>query len=189
MNEELVQDLSKFRQPADFRGRPAWFVQLWWLVQATLFRASPQFLYGWRNFLLRLFGASIGQGVIIRPTARIVYPWKLSVGDNSWVGDFAELYCLGPIMIGQNAVVSQYAYLCTGSHDFRKIGFDIFAKEIRVEDEAWVATGAFVHPGVTIASGSIVSARAVVRADTAPFGIYAGDPARKIGDRPTSSAG
>jgi len=183
LSESEVQDLSKFRTPAGFRGRSAVIVQLWWIVQATVFRASPQFLYGWRRFLLRLFGAQIGEGVLVRPTARIVYPWKLTVGDQSWIGDFAEIYCLGPITIGRNAVVSQYAYLCTGSHDIRAIGFDIFAKPITVEDEAWVAAGAFIHPGVTIRRGSVVGARAVVMADTQPMGIYVGDPARKVSER------
>jgi putative colanic acid biosynthesis acetyltransferase WcaF len=178
-----VQDLSRFTTPEGFRGRSAAFVQLWWIVQATLFRASPQFLYGWRRFLLRAFGAQIGSGVIVRPTARIVYPWKLTVGNNSWIGDYAEIYCLGAITIGDNAVVSQYAYLCTGSHDIRAIGFDIFAKPINIEDEAWVAAGAFIHPGVTIARGSVVGARAVVTADTEPFGVYVGHPATKVSER------
>ena len=183
MSDRCVQDLSKFEQPSNFRGRPAWFVQIWWFVQGTVFRGSPQFLYGWRRFLLRVFGAKIGKNVIVRPTARIVYPWKLTIGDNSWIGDFAELYCLGPIEIGRNAVISQYSYLCTGSHNLRAIGFDIFAKAIVVEDEAWVAAGAFVHPGVTIGRGSVVGARAVVTADTEPLGIYVGDPARKVSER------
>lgn len=158
-------------------------VQLWWVVQDTLFALSPQFMYGWRRWLLRLFGAKVGKGVLLRPSVKITYPWKLTIGDYSWIGDFSELYTLGPIQIGQNAVVSQHAYLCTGSHDFRVIGFDIFAKPIVVEDEAWVAAGAFVHPGVTIGQGSVVGARAVVTADTEPLGIYVGDPARKVGQR------
>ena len=178
-----IQDLARFRVPRAFRGRSAIVVQLWWVVQATLFRASPQFMYGFRNSLLRLFGARIGRNVLIRPTARIVYPWKLTIGDNSWVGDFAELYTLGTITIGRNAVDSQYAYLCTGSHDHRSAAFEITASEIVVEDEVWVAAGAFVHPGVRVARGSVVSARAVVRHDTEALGVYAGDPARRIAKR------
>ena len=89
------QDLSRFRLPADFRGRSAVWVQLWWLVQATLFRLSPQFLFGWRRWLLRLFGARVGAGVLIRPTATITYPWKVAIGDHSWVGDDVVLYSLG----------------------------------------------------------------------------------------------
>src|SRR5580700_6839233 len=100
-----VQDLKSFVLPRNFRGRPAWFVQLWWLVQATLFRWSPQFLYGWRRWLLRRFGARIGQGVIIRPTAEITYPWKLSIGDLVQIGDHVTLYTLGDISIGENTVV------------------------------------------------------------------------------------
>ena len=88
----MYQNLNSFNQPTDFRGRSAIIVQLWWLVQATLFACSPQFMYGWRIFLLRLFGANIGKNVIIRPTVRVTYPWKLSIGDYAWVGDHAELY-------------------------------------------------------------------------------------------------
>lgn len=187
-SEGKFQDLTQFKTPPGFRGRSAAIVQLWWIVQATLFRTSPQFLYGWRRFLLKLFGARIGEGVLVRPTARIVYPWKLTVGDHSWIGDFAEIYCLGPIIIGRNAVVSQYAYLCTGSHNIRTVGFDIFAKTITVEDGAWVAAGAFVHPGITIGRGSVVGARAVVMTDTEPMGIYVGDPARKISERSIEGA-
>lgn len=179
----LVQDLARSRTPPGFRGRSAAFVQLWWIVQDTFFALSPQFLYGWRRFLLRLFGAKIGKGVLIRQSVRITYPWKLEIGDYSWVGDFAELYTLGPITIGRNAVVSQYSYLCTGSHDFTTATFDLYAKPIVVEDEAWLAAGVFVHPGVTVAKGSVVSARSIVRSSTAPHGVYAGEPLRRIKDR------
>jgi putative colanic acid biosynthesis acetyltransferase WcaF len=158
-------------------------VQLWWLVQDTLFRYSPQFLYGWRNGLLRLFGAEIGRGVLVRPTARVTYPWKLSIGDNSWIGDFAELYTLDRITVGRNAVVSQHAYVCTGSHDIGSPGFDLVLKPIAIEDEAWVAAGVFVFPGVTVGRGSVVGARSILRADTEPYGVYAGAPAVKVGER------
>ena len=130
-----------------------------------------------------MFGARIGRDVLVRPSVRITYPWKVSIGDRSWIGDYAELYSLGEIEIGSDSVVSQYAYLCTGSHDHRAIGFDIYAKPIRVEDEAWVSAGAFVGPGVTIGQGSVIAARSVVLSDTIPFKIYAGSPAVIRGDR------
>ena len=75
----LVQDLNTFKLPKNFRGRNAFTVQLWWLVHSILFKTSPQFLYGWRVFLLRLFGAKIGKKVIIRPSVKVTYPWKLSI--------------------------------------------------------------------------------------------------------------
>lgn len=87
-----MQRLDEFRLPDGFRGRPGWYVQLWRLVQATLFRCSPQVSYGWRRWLLRRFGARIGVGVIIRPSVQITYPWKLTIGDHAWVGDDVALY-------------------------------------------------------------------------------------------------
>jgi putative colanic acid biosynthesis acetyltransferase WcaF len=182
-NIPMVQDLSRFRLPPGFRGRSALVVQLWWLVQGTLFAMSPQALYGWRNALLRLFGCKVGRDVIIRPSVRITYPWKVSIGDRSWIGDNAELYSLGEITIGTDAVVSQQAYLCTASHDHRAIGFDIYAKPIVIEDQAWVCTGVFVHPGVRIGKGAVIAARSVLKQDAEPFGIYSGFPAELQGRR------
>lgn len=177
------QDLSKFKVPMEFRGKPAWFVQLWWLVQSTLFGLSPQFLYGWRRFLLRVFGAQIGKGVLVRPSARITYPWKVSIGDYSWIGDDAVLYSLGEIQIGSHAVVSQRSYVCTGTHDSGMLTFDILARKIVIEDEAWIATDVFVGPGVTIGRGTVVGARSSVYKELPSMVVAVGTPAKPIRKR------
>lgn len=178
-----VQDLRRFQLPSDFRGRPAWFVQLWWAVQTTLFALSPQALYGWRRTLLRLFGARIGRGVIIRSSATITYPWKVTIGDWSWVGDEVVLYSLGSIVLKENVVVSQRSYLCTGSHDYRVPTFDIWSAPIVVEREAWLGTDVYVAPGVSIGRGAVVAARSSVFNDLPPMIVAVGSPARPIKNR------
>ncbi len=172
------QSLDKFVMPKNFRGRGVVTVQLWWIVQSSLFAWSPQFAYKWRNFLLRMFGAKIGEGVIIRPNVRITYPWKLTIGDHAWVGDNAELYTLGEIYIGNHAVISQKSYLCTGSHDFQSEGFDIYQKPIVIEDEAWVATDVYVAPGVTIGKGAVIGARSSVFSNMPAGMVCIGSPAK-----------
>lgn len=183
----LVQDLASFRLPAGFRGRPAWYVQLWWLVQATLFALSPQFMYGWRRFLLRLFGARIGRHVQIRPSAECTYPWKVSIGDWSWIGDKVVLYSLGEIQIGSNVVISQNSYLCAGTHDYSKSTFDISGPRIQIDDEVWLAADVFVGPGVTIYQGSVVLARSSVFHDLPSLKVCRGNPAVPIRDRPVTA--
>ena len=178
-----VQKLSTFRLPQDFRGKPALYVVLWWLVRDTLFLCSPQPLYAWRRWLLRLFGAQIGRNVQVRPTVRVTYPWKLRIDDDAWVGDFVELYTLGPIHIGADACVSQNSYLCTGSHDHRSPGFDIYARPIVVEPQAWIASDVFVGPGVTVGYGAVVGARSRLTRDAPALKVLTGDPARVVGDR------
>jgi putative colanic acid biosynthesis acetyltransferase WcaF len=177
------QKLSQFKLPKDFRGKPGWYVQLWWIVQDTLFRWSPQFMYGWRRLLLRLFGAKVGKNVIIRPTAKITYPWKVKIGNYSWIGDDVVLYSLGEIVIGDNVVISQRSYICTGSHDYTKTDFPIFAKKIIIEDECWLATDVYVAPGVKIGRGTVVGARSSVFKDLPPGKICIGSPAKPIKDR------
>lgn len=181
--EHRYQRLDQFRVPPGFRGRSAVYTQLWWIVQSTLFAMSPQALFGWRRWLLRLFGATIGKGVFIRPSARVTYPWKLKVGDHCHIGDEVVLYTLGEIEMGDCVVVSQRSYICTGSHDFTSPTFDIYAKKIVIESEAWVATDVFVAPGIRIGNGAVVGARSSVFSDVPPGVIAVGSPARVVGVR------
>jgi putative colanic acid biosynthesis acetyltransferase WcaF len=177
------QNLANFILPINFRGKSSITVQIWWFIQATLFAWSPQFLYKWRNFLLRSFGAKIGMNVIIRPSVKVTYPWKLVIGDNAWVGDNVELYTLGEITIGKNAVVSQRSYLCTGSHDHKSEAFDIYAKPIVIEDEAWLATDVYIAPGITIGKGAVIAARSSVFKNMPAGMICMGSPAKPIKPR------
>ncbi len=178
-----LQALDRFKLPDNFRGKAGWYVQLWWFVDTLFFKTSPQILYGWRRFLLRLFGAEVGKGVIIRPSATITYPWKVRIGNYSWIGDNVELYSLGEIEIGKNVVISQKSYLCAASHDYTKEDFPIWSKKITIEDECWLATDVFVAPGVTIQKGTVVGARSSVFNDLPANKICLGTPAKPIKNR------
>lgn len=174
-------DLAKI--PKDFRGRSAFIVQLWWIVQSTLFAWSPQFLYGWRVFLLHIFGAKVGKGVLVRPSVQITYPWKVTLGDYSRLGDRTVLYSLGEITIGSNSVISQGSYLCAGGHDYSSITFDIYEKPIIIEDQVWLAADVFVAPGIRVGYGSVVGARSTVLKDLPSGMICYGNPAKPIRPR------
>lgn len=178
-----MQRLDRFSLPSGFRGRSGIKCQIWWLIQSCLFAPSPQFMYGWRNFLLRAFGAKIGHGVIIRPTVRVTYPWKLTVGDFAWIGDHVELYTLAEISIAAHTVVSQRSYLCTGSHDPASRTFRIYSKPIVVEEGVWIATDVFVAPGVTIGRNALIGARSSLLTDAKAGFVYVGSPAKIVKER------
>jgi putative colanic acid biosynthesis acetyltransferase WcaF len=125
----------------------------------------------------------LGPGVLIRPTAEITYPWKVSIGAFSWIGDQVTLYSLGEIDIADNVVVSQRSYLCTGSHDFSTPTFDIFAAPIVIEAESWIATDVFVAPGVRVGRGAVIGTRSTVLHDAPPMMICFGNPAKPIRPR------
>jgi putative colanic acid biosynthesis acetyltransferase WcaF len=181
--EPRYQNLAKFKMPAGFRGRPGWYVQLWWAVQATLFRCSPQFAYGFRAALLRVFGAKVGRHTVIRPSVTVTYPWKVSLGDHVWIGDDAVLYSLGPIEVGDHAVVSQRCYLCAGDHDAQDPTFPIRAHQVTISSQAWVAADCFIAPGVKIGEGAVIGARSSVFKDM-PAGMFcAGSPAKVLRPR------
>jgi len=133
--------------------------------------------------LLRLFGATIGKGVIVRPSVTTPYPWKLNIGDYSWIGDDVVLYSFAEITIGKDAVVSQKSYLCAGTHDYRSPTFDMQASPIVIEDEVWVAADVFVAPGVTIGKGAVVGSRSSVFTNLPEMMICMGSPARPVRSR------
>lgn len=178
-----MQNLERFYLPINFRGRSAVVVQLWWVVQGTLFACSPQFMYGWRRWLLRLFGAKIGKGVLLRSSVKMTYPWKVSIGNFSWIGDDVVLYSLGEIEIGANAVVSQRSYLCAASHDYTKPDFPIYANKVCIGPQAWLATDVFVAPGVTVGQGAVIGARSSVFQDLPSMMVCVGSPAKPIKPR------
>lgn len=144
------------------RGKPTWMVILWWLVQAIFFPLSLHNFNSFRCFLLRLFDAEIGTRVVIRPTARFTYPWKVKIGDYSWIGDDVVFYSIDRIEVGSHSVISQKSYLCTGSHDITKRSFDLIRAPIKIGNGVWIATDCFVAAGVNIGSNSVIGARSSV---------------------------
>ena len=171
-------DLRQYDQSWFDRGRPSVLILFWWFVQAVTFPLTPQPLHGLRCFILRLFGAKIGKGVQIRPTARFTYPWKVVIGDYSWIGDDVVFYSLDRICIGQQCVISQKSYLCTGSHDPKDPAFGLIVKAIAIGNGAWVATDCFIGPGVQIGANALIGTRSSVFQNMPDGQVCFGSPCR-----------
>lgn len=156
---------------------------LWMLVGRTLFRWSFHNWYGYRSMLLRGFGAKVGKGVAVRPTVRIEVPWMLDLEDEVTVGDFAILYSLGRIRIGARTIISQYAHLCAGTHDYADPTFRLIRSPITVGRDVWIGADAFVGPGVTVGDLSVLGARSSAYKDLRAGAVHVGNPARPIKER------
>ena len=174
-------DLAKYRNQLGTRNRIARVA--WSVVWVTLYRPSPRPLHGWRRFLLRRFGAVVGRRAHPYPRAWVWAPWHLTMGDDSCLADGVDCYCVAPVRLGQSALVSQRAFLCTATHDYTDPAFPLIARPIIVADGAWVAAEAFVGPGVTVGEGAVVGARACVTKNVEPWAVVAGNPARVVKQR------
>jgi putative colanic acid biosynthesis acetyltransferase WcaF len=170
-------DPSSFSNSGFDRGAGRAREGLWLLVSLFLFHLCPLKLSGLKCWALRCFGAQIGRGVVIKPQVKITFPWKLEVGDHVWLGEECWLLNLERIVIGNNVCVSQRAFLCTGSHNYKLSTFDLIVKPIAVEDGAWLGAGSWVGPGVTVGSHAVLAAGSVASENLEPFGIYRGNPA------------
>jgi len=183
MSKNKFQNLEIFKVPERFRGKSLFTVQIWRIVNCTIFRFSPSFFNGWRRSILRIFGAKIGKDVLIRQSAKVLYPWFLEIGDYSWIGENVNLYSMAKITIGKNVVISQNSYICSGNHDYSKETFDIFAEPINIEDEVWVSSDVFIAPNITIGFGTVVGFRSTVTKDLPSKMICYGNPAKPIKPR------
>lgn len=163
---------------SDFdRGAPKWKEALWVAIRCLLFQTPWPLPSGLRIGLLRAFGAKIGKRVVIRSNVNISFPWRLTIGDHVWIGEDVGILSLARVTIGSNVCISQRAYLCTGSHDFRREDFKLNVAPIVVHDETWIAAAAFIGPGVEIGQGAVVAAGAVVFENVAPNSLVLGNPA------------
>lgn len=157
---------------------------LWGVVYNILFRHTPNVLFWeWRAFLLRCFGARIGSNCKIRSSARFWAPWNIDMGNFVSIGQNANLYSVGKIVIKDKVCISQGAYLCSASHDFTKSANTMITKPIYIESFSWIAVDAFVGMGVTIGEGAVVGARATVFKDVEPWTVVGGNPAKFLKKR------
>ncbi len=183
VDAEPWRDLRQYDQSWFNRGRGGGMILLWWFVQAIAFPLSLHNAHGFRCALLRLFGAKLGKEVRIRPTARFTYPWKVEIGDYSWIGDDVVFYSLDQIKIGSQCVISQDCYLCTGSHDFEDIAFRLKTAPITIGNGAWIATDCFIGLGVIIGANSVIGARSSVFKDIPENQVAWGNPCRPQHER------
>lgn len=157
---------------------------IWNIIYVLLFRPFPTKIFrSWRNFILRLFGAKVHRRAGVYCSAFITEPWNLILDNNAWIGPHALCDSTDVIHICNNATVSQYAYLCTASHDTSLKSFDLVTKPITIKENAWVAAGSFVGMGVTIGEGAVVGARSSVFKDVDSWSIVGGCPAKFIKKR------
>lgn len=171
-------DLSTFDNSWYKPGRGRVIQLAWYCVNAWIFQPK---IFPFRRLkvaLLRMFGARVGTGVVVKPGVNVKYPWNVAVGNNVWIGEDAWLDSLGRIEIGDNVCISQGAYLCTGNHDWRSPRFDLVVKPILIEDGAWIGAKAVVLPGVRVAMESILSAGSVLVKDSREGWVHRGNPAQ-----------
>lgn len=175
--------LRKAFDKKDFNpGAPALKIFLWYVTSTAFFRSGLIPFSILLVALLRLFGAKIGKDVRIKPFIHIRYPWRLTLGDHSWLAD-CYIENLAPVIIGKNVCVSQRAMLLTGNHNFRKTTFDLMVKEITLEDGVWIGANATVCPGVTCKSHSVLTVGSVAAKDLEAYSIYQGNPAVRLKER------
>lgn len=139
--------------------------------------------------LLRVWGARIGDDVLVRQRVRVLMPWNLELGNVVAIGTGANFYNFALIKIENQVVISQDVFLCTGSHDHEDPTMPLTFKPITVGSCAWIASGAFIAPGVAIGAGSVIGARSVVTKSTDEWVVVAGNPARFIRKRVLRPAG
>jgi putative colanic acid biosynthesis acetyltransferase WcaF len=178
----MQTDLSKYNNSWYKPG--AGFVKraIWFCVSACFFLSYFPFS-GLKIVLLRLFGAEVGEGVIIKPAVNIKYPWKLRIGNHVWIGEKAWIDNLDFVTIGDHCCISQGAYILCGNHNYKKHTFDLLTSAVTLEAGVWIGAKAVVCPGVICRSHAVLTAGSVAVGQLSSFGVYQGNPAVKVKER------
>jgi putative colanic acid biosynthesis acetyltransferase WcaF len=169
--------LSNFRNEWYRPGRPRLVQMAWFLFGLPILRMAILPSSAIRRSLLRLFGAKVGSGVVIKPGVRVKYPWLLEVGNDCWLGEDCWIDNLAHVKVGSDVCISQGAYLCTGNHDWSDPSFGLIVRPISLEDGAWIGARAILAPGTSIGECAVVTAGSVVSGRVPDFEIYGGNPA------------
>lgn len=175
--------LSKYDNSWYHPGGSALKRLVWYFTNLLVIKNHWNPISSLKILALRLFGAKIGKGVVIKPGVNVKYPWLLSIGDYSWIGEDVWIDNLAQVTIGSNCCVSQGAMLLCGNHNYKLPTFDLIVKPIVIEDGAWIGAQSTVCPGVTAHSHSILSVGSIISKDMEPFTIYRGNPALPIKSR------
>jgi putative colanic acid biosynthesis acetyltransferase WcaF len=170
-------DLSKFENSWYSPGGSGLKRGLWYLTNELVFKTGFFPFNSLKVALLQAFGATIGEGVVIKPCVNIKYPWRLSVEAQSWIGENVWIDNLDNVSIGPHCCLSQGAMLLCGSHNYKSLTFDLITKPITLEEGAWVGAQALVCPGVTMGSHAVLAAGSVATSDLPPYSISQGNPA------------
>lgn len=161
-------------------GASYWKQLLWYFVGSPIVQSYYLPLSSLKVWILRQFGAQIGQGVRIKPGVRIKFPWRLTVGDFVWIGEDTWLDNLAHITIESHVCVSQNVYLCTGNHSWSHPNFELITAPIHLQTGSWIAARAAIGPGVTVGQGAVLALGSVAGRSLDPMMIYAGNPAQPI---------
>ncbi len=152
---------------------------LWYFVNNTIFRSPWIKSSKLKSWLLKRFGANIGKDIVIKPQISIKFPWNLTIGDYSWIGQNVFIDNLAKVTIGKNCCISQNAFLETGNHNYKKDTFDLFIEEITIEDNCWVCANATVCPGTIMQTNSILGISSTSIKLLESNYIYVGNPCKK----------
>lgn len=156
---------------------------MWYGVNSLFFINSLNGSSKLKKVLLRMYGAKIGKGVVLKPGINIKYPWNLTIGDNSWIGERVWIDCLDNVTIGANCCLSQGAVLLSGNHDYSKTTFDLMIAPIIIEDGVWIGAESIVTGGTVCGSHSVLCVKSVASKNLEAYSIYRGNPAEKIKER------
>jgi putative colanic acid biosynthesis acetyltransferase WcaF len=180
---EFQTDLSRYQNPEYHPGRGKAVLVLWYFTNLLFLRSGLVPVSRLLVALLRLFGAQIGEGVVVKPHVSVKYPWRLRVGNHSWIGESVWIDNLTDVRIGSHVCLSQGAMLLTGNHDYKRTSFDLITGGIVLEDGVWIGARALVCPGVRCRSHAVLAVQSVANRELEAYAIYRGHPAEKVKDR------
>ena len=182
MKRTIYQSLDLYIKPKEINFFKKLRIFFWYIFFSQIVESYLPGTF-WRKIILSFFGSKIGKRCVIKPKLRVKNPWKLSIGDNCWLGESLWIDNIDEVIIEKNVCISQGVYLCTGNHDYKKISFDLLTNPILIKEESWICARCIISPGSKIMRGTIITAGSTFSGNSSQGSIYTGCPAIFVRER------
>lgn len=179
----MKTDLSKFSIGNYKTGAGKLKIVLWYFVNSFIFNSAFPWPSTFKSQILKAFGATVGRRLVLKPRVSIKNPWRLTIGDDCWIGESVWIDNLEDVVIGPNVCISQGAMLLTGNHDYTLTDFPYRLGKISLEEGVWIGARSVVCPGVVCSSHAILTVNSVATKPLEGYKIYAGNPAVFVRER------
>lgn len=136
-----------------------------------------------RRFFYRLAGMKIGKGSTLHMGARFYFPRKITIGEDSLIGDHIFLDGRAPLTIGNHVDIASQVMIYNSEHDLTDETNKAIEQPVEIGDYVFIGPRVIIMPGVSIGKGAVVAGGAVVTDDVPEKTIVGGVPAKEIGKR------
>jgi len=114
----------------------------------------------------------------------------ITIGAGSYINSGTVIYSGNGIRIGSQVLIAANCTLAPTNHEYASKSQRIIEQRFRpskggiiIEDDVWIGVNTVILDGAIIREGCVIGACSLVKGELEAYGVYAGNPLVRIGER------